>query len=81
MGLVRSVEVDTSKTDSPVWGDCGNHTNEASGYALKLYAAAAVAAYDSPGAADTDPAAPVKSTTMTAIRGLPTSHLTVSASS
>jgi hypothetical protein len=31
MGLVRSVEVDTSEMDSPGRGKAGNHTNEASG--------------------------------------------------
>src|SRR5437879_2210812 len=43
MGLVASVEVDTSEKLSPVRGVAGNHVNAAWGTPLRLYRAAGVA--------------------------------------
>jgi hypothetical protein len=74
IGLVLSLDVDTSEIDSPVCGEAGNQTNDASGYAFRLYKAAEIAGGGSPDATQTDPAALAKSAIKTAASRLTTSN-------
>jgi hypothetical protein len=76
IGLVLSLDVDTSEIDSPVCGAAGNQTNDASGYAFRLYKAAEIAGGGSPDAAQTDHTALANSAIKTAASLLTTSKRT-----